>query len=99
MSTIDTSEPKPRVNFAQLQQYVGRRVLLVGTVEQAGPGTVQIRTSDNGTVTVTPAAPPAYNTECVEFDVNVTGPNTVQEIGHTCLSAGFGASQQHAAAT
>lgn len=67
-------------------------MLLVGAVEQAAPGSVQIRTSDNGNVTIQTTAPPDYsNSEIVEFDVNVTGPNIVQENSHTRLSSGFGA--------
>lgn len=89
---MDTSDPKPRVNFNYLQQYVDKRVLLVGVVEKAAGGNVQIRTSDGGNVTVQTQGAPAYtSSDCVEFDAKVVGPNCVQELGYTRLSSGFGA--------
>ncbi len=40
----------PRVNFETLQQYVGRRVLLVGEVKGMEGSTASLRTSDDAEV-------------------------------------------------
>lgn len=42
----------PRVNFETLQQYVGRRVLLVGEVKGMEGSTASLRTSDDAEVRI-----------------------------------------------
>lgn len=75
--TVDISAPKPRVNFEQMQRYIGRKVLLVGMVEDQQPNQVQVKAADGGKVTVTLKDGGHVDTSFVEFEGLVDSPSSL----------------------
>lgn len=49
---MQNEEAIPFVNAEHMKRYVGRTVRLVGNMQDQGPGTVTLTTSDNQSVTV-----------------------------------------------
>ncbi|WPT14296.1 Replication protein A 14 kDa subunit B [Picochlorum sp. SENEW3] len=76
--SIDLSAPVPRVNFQLMSKYEGKRVRLVGKVEEISGTTMKVKTSDDAMVDVllTGAAP---TDAFVEIDGTVEGPNVIRE--------------------
>ena len=75
---IDVTAPAPRVNFELMNNYIGKRVKLVGKVESVQGTTMKVKAADEGVVDVMlkSAAPQdAY----VEIDGTVESPNTLRE--------------------
>lgn len=50
--TVAAMQPAPFVNAEYMARHNGRVVRLVGTLMEAAPGTVQLKSSDNAVVTV-----------------------------------------------
>ena len=82
---IDVTAPAPRVNFELLSQFMGKRVKLVGKVEEISGNVMKVKASDDGIVEVLlkGAAP---EDAFVEVDGTVEGPNSLREES----SIGFG---------
>jgi replication factor A3 len=88
-SCVDTSGAAPRVNFEQMQNFIGKQVLLVGKVESVQGNSLVVSAADQGKVTVLlrGAAPQeAY----VEVLGSVESPNTLREECHTSFGSNFG---------
>lgn len=49
---LDATNPSPRINAALMGEFVGKRVTLVGRVEGVDGNTLQLRTADDGLVSV-----------------------------------------------
>lgn len=88
-SGFDTTAPSPRVNFELMNQYIGKRVKLVGKVEDVQGGKMRVKAADDGVVEVIlqSAAP---QDAFVEIDGTVESPNTLREEGMTGFGNSFG---------
>lgn len=88
---MDVSAPKARVNGAQLSQHVGRKVLLVCKAEGTVSGnTMTVLAADNQQVTVTLRPGSSYDSEFLEFEGIVSGPNSITEHACTMFGNSFG---------
>lgn len=83
---MNCDNPLPRVNFEFLQRFVGRKVLLLGQVENIDGRDVRISTSDGGTVTVLCNSLAPFDTKFVEIEGTVADPRTVQEESHVNIT-------------
>jgi len=76
---VDVTNPAPRVNFELMNHYIGKRVTLVGKVENGAVenGVLKVKTSDEGMVDVivTSAVPQEI---FVEVDGIVESTNTIR---------------------
>jgi len=76
---VDVTNPAPRVNFELMNQYIGKRVTLVGKVDNGAVdnGVLKVKTSDEGMVDVivTSAVPQDM---FVEVDGIVESTNTIR---------------------
>jgi hypothetical protein len=75
---LDVTAPAPRVNFQLMQQFVGKRVTLVGKAEGVQNGKLRVKAADDGMVEVQlrSAVP---NDLYVEVEGVVMSPNTIAE--------------------
>ena len=87
---MDCSEPAPRVNGELLGRYAGKKVLLVGRVEQTQGLEAQVRCADDRVVQValSQTAGP-LDAEFVEFEAIVDDATHVREVGHTNFGGAF----------
>jgi len=94
VSGVDITAPAPRVNFELMQNYIGKRVKLVGKVEGVQGNVLRVKAADEGVVEVLlkGAAPAdAY----VEIDGTVESPNTLREEAITGFGSNFGKVELH----
>ena len=79
-SGIDVTAPAPRVNFELMSHYIGKRVKLVGRVENGGVqnGVLKVKAADEGTVDVIVHSAVPQDL-FVEVDGTVESPNTIRE--------------------
>lgn len=89
VSGIDTTAPQPRINFEMFKSFQGKRVKVVGKVEQISGSMMKVRTSDDGLVEVLlkGAAPEDVY---VEIDGTVEGPNILREESNVGFGNTFG---------
>jgi hypothetical protein len=88
-STIDLSAPVPRANFEILSKYQGKRVRLVGKVEEVQGNSMKVRTSDDVIVDVMLTGNAPTDT-FVEVDGTVEGPNVIREDSNVGFGNDFG---------
>lgn len=84
----------PRVNFEVMQRCQGRRVLLVGEVENLADGQLTLLTSDKGRVNVVCSSRgDPISSKFVEILGTVVDGQTVKEDEHTNFGDNFGAAR------
>ena len=80
MSTFDTSDQTPRVVGKQLEQYVGQKVRLVGSVMGPQNDDVALKSSDGMAITVISQPSSQYQSKVVEVVGIVKSKDTIEEI-------------------
>jgi hypothetical protein len=85
---MNCDNPIPRVGFAQLKNYINRRVLFVGKIESMENGVVNMQAPDGSKVLV--QANSHYDTPIVEVCGVVMDPMTIKEESHVNFGENFG---------
>ncbi len=78
----------PRVGGQQLKNFVGRKVIFVGRVENMEGSMVHMRAADNEMVSVQSSSAPG--SPIIEIVGTVQDPRTIVEEGHVNLNENFG---------
>jgi hypothetical protein len=78
----------PRVGAHQMGNFVGRRILFVGKVEQTMGQSASLLSPDGGRVNVNLAT--SADSQFIEVDGVVVDPQTIQESSHVHLADNFG---------
>lgn len=87
----DISTAAPRVNFEQLQRFIGKRVRLMGQIERVEGNAAYVKAADGGVVTVVLKSSNSIGeTPYVEIDGVVDSPTTVRELDHSNFGSSFG---------
>jgi Replication factor A protein 3 len=91
ISGIEINNPAPRVNFQLMNNYVGKRVTLVGKVENGAVenGILKVKTADEGMVDVLVTSMVPQDM-FVEIDGIVESANTIRENSITGFGNSFG---------
>lgn len=87
---MNGDNPTPRVGFAQLKNYVGRKVLFVGKIESIDNGQVYMQSPDGAKVVV--QANSHYDAPFVEVSGTVVDAMTIREESHVSFGENFGES-------
>jgi hypothetical protein len=85
---MNCDNPIPRVGFAQLKNYINRRVLFVGKIESMENGVVNMQAPDGSKVLV--QANSHYDTPIVEVCGVVMDSMTIKEESHVNFGENFG---------
>jgi hypothetical protein len=85
---MNCDNPTPRVGFAQLKNYINRRVLFVGKIESIDSGSVNMQAPDGSKVVVQGNS--NYETPFVEVAGVVVDPMTIREESHVDFGENFG---------
>lgn len=86
--TMNCDNPIPRVGFAQLKNYINKKVLFVGKIESMNNGIVNMQAPDGSKVVV--QANSHYDTPIVEVCGVVVDPMTIKEESHVNFGENFG---------
>lgn len=85
---MNCDNPLPRVGFAQLKNYINKKVLFVGKIESMNNGLVNMQAPDGSKVVV--QANSHYDTPFVEVTGVVVDPMTIREESHVSFGENFG---------
>jgi hypothetical protein len=85
---MNCDNPIPRVGFAQLKNYINKKVLFVGKIESMNNGVVNMQAPDGSKVVV--QANSHYDTPIVEVCGVVMDPMTIKEESHVNFGENFG---------
>jgi hypothetical protein len=88
---MNFDNPTPRVGFAQLKSYIGKRVIMVGRIESIDNGLVNLQAPDGSKVLIQSNS--NYETPFVEVTGVVVDPITIQEDSHVSFGENFGEQQ------
>lgn len=88
---MNFDNPTPRVGFAQLKSYIGKKVIMVGRIESIDSGMVNLQAPDGSKVLVQSSS--NYETPFVEVTGVVVDPMTIQEDSHVSFGENFGEQQ------
>lgn len=84
---MNSDDPTPRVGFAQMKNFINKRVLFVGRVESMNNGVVTLLGPDGSKVAVQSNS--AYETPYVEVQGVVVDPQTIREESHVNFGENF----------
>lgn len=85
---MNADNPTPRVGYSQLKDFIGKRVIFVGKVENLESGVVHLQAPDGSRVKV--QANSTYDTAYVEVLGTVVDPETIREELHVHYGESFG---------
>lgn len=84
---MNCDNPLPRVGFAQLKNYINKKVLFVGKIESINNNLVNMQAPDGSKVVV--QANSHYDTPFAEVTGVVMDPMTIREESHVSFGENF----------
>lgn len=85
---MNCDNPIPRVGYAQLKNYINKKVLFVGKIESMNNGVVNMQAPDGSQVVV--QANSHYDSPFAEITGVVVDPMTIKEESHVSFGENFG---------
>lgn len=85
---MNADNPTPRIGFSQMKDFIGKRIIFVGKVENIEAGTVTLQAPDGSRVRVHANSP--YDTAYVEVTGTVLDPESIREESHVHYGDAFG---------